>query len=297
MKKFLIITMILFGLGCSKQSFSPPVRPADFIKIGSPVIRDFKQKILTFGYVKALKKYDIVAYTDGIVKNIFVKDGEFVKKGEKLLALEGLYKVIEEQSGSLKGPSRGIIKISPIDGYVSIPEESVGRAVRKGEVVASVFNLNKVLIESEVFGEERLLVRKGEGVYITTEGLKIKSRVYSVQPVVDYVTGGRVVEVLIEQKDQPILFPGDFVRVEIVVKIDRNKIGVPKTAVICDGKECFVFVQKKKNLFKKVKVKTGISEGKFVEIKSGLKGNEKIVIEGAYELFNKNLASTMKVED
>ena len=302
MKKLIAITTILLLVtitsSCQRQVAStisvPPV-----IETGKAIRMNFQKTILTFGRVMPLQQVDIVAIYPGIIKKFFVRDGQYVKKGEKILSIEGLYRVAKEQTaGGVRYVKGGeIIKVAPINGYVSLKEESAGRFVKSGAVMASVVNLNSIIIEVEVFGNKKELVRVGQDVEIFSSGKIIRGKINSLQPVSDYQTGGRVVEIRLHQKRFPLLFPGDFVKVKIVVEEHKNSLAVPESAVISTKGKKIVFVKKNKNLFKKVKVKTGLAEKGYVEITSGLKGDETIVVKGGYELLNKNIRKTLKVGD
>ena len=61
-------------------------------------------------------------------------------------------------------------------------------------------------------------------------------------------------------------------------------LSLPIDAVIRDGKGATVWVQTGKNIFKSRMVEVGMETGERIEIKSGLKAGDIVVITGAYLL-------------
>ena len=137
----------------------------------------------------------------------------------------------------------------------------------------------------------------GQKVEIIHGSTKTEGKIYSVQPITDYNTGGSVVEIILKQKKNQPLFPDDFVKVRITVEEHPKSLSVPETAVVSDGGKNIVFIKKNNGEIKKKEVRLGIREKGYVEILSGLNGNEKIVIKGAYELFHKDIHKFVSVED
>jgi Cu(I)/Ag(I) efflux system membrane fusion protein len=64
----------------------------------------------------------------------------------------------------------------------------------------------------------------------------------------------------------------------------RKSLTLPIDAVIRDGKGATVWIQTKKNTFKSVMVQTGLESDDRIEIKSGLKSGDIVVLSGAYLL-------------
>ncbi len=64
----------------------------------------------------------------------------------------------------------------------------------------------------------------------------------------------------------------------------RQSLTLPIDAVIRDGKGATVWIQTGKNTFKSVMVQAGIESGNRIEIKSGLKEGDVVVLTGAYLL-------------
>lgn len=64
----------------------------------------------------------------------------------------------------------------------------------------------------------------------------------------------------------------------------RKSITLPVDAVIRDGKGATIWLQTEKNTFKSIMVQPGLESGDRIEIKSGLKEGDIVVLTGAYLL-------------
>ncbi len=64
----------------------------------------------------------------------------------------------------------------------------------------------------------------------------------------------------------------------------RQTLTLPIDAVIRDSKGATVWIQTKKNTFKNIMVQTGLESNDLIEIKSGLKEGDIVVLSGAYLL-------------
>ena len=75
--------------------------------------------------------------------------------------------------------------------------------------------------------------------------------------------------------------PGAFVKLWLTAQSDGQALVIPKTSLIEEQGNYYVFVQLTPELFEKKLVKIGATDGKFVEIISGLTESQRIVTRGA----------------
>lgn len=78
--------------------------------------------------------------------------------------------------------------------------------------------------------------------------------------------------------------PGSIVTLYIVSKSDEHSIAVPRTALVEEMGNFFVFVQSNPVSFEKRAVETGCTDGMRVKITKGLHAGERIVTKGAVSL-------------
>ena len=293
------ILIFSFITSCDKkQNNVPSNQKLNFIKTAKVIRRNFVRKITEYGYVKPLIKENIVVYTKGIIKHIWVTEGEWVKRGKRILSIEGYYRIKAKESGISynSGAGNNIVKIAPISGYITSLHKIVGNAVNSGEIITSIVDLKNMLIKIEVFGNKAELVKTGQIAMILHNHKKFEGKVVSISPIINPQNGGRTVGIKIVQPQPPKLFPGEFVKTEIIVEKHNNVVSVPQDAVLNDNGKKIVLVKTGKG-YKKTKISTGLKEKGYVEIVSGLKGNETVITTGAYEIFNKDINKKIKIED
>lgn len=77
---------------------------------------------------------------------------------------------------------------------------------------------------------------------------------------------------------------GAFATADVVVRTDRNATVVPKSAVITRNGHSVVFVVEKGDIARQVNITTGVEQGDFVEILSGIMPGDSVITMGQYEL-------------
>ncbi|MBZ4687957.1 MAG: efflux transporter periplasmic adaptor subunit [Clostridiales bacterium] len=175
---------------------------------------------------------------------------------------------------------------SPISGIVTSVDLEEGEMASPGIAVARVVNMDKVYIESSVTENQVNHLEVGQKVdviigAISTEPLV--GTVYSVSPAADE-SKSYPVKVELENSGYTIK-PGMFAEVEIILAEKNNVISVPLGVIVERNGEEGVFVVEGNNaVFKKIV--RGLDDGENVEVLSGLKEGEKLVVMGHHSLTN-----------
>lgn len=197
------------------------------------------------------------------------------------------------QSPRVNAPSRTFPLTSPVTGIVNEIKATSGQVVETGAELLSVVNLSFVLIEAQVFERDLPAVREstrasftgaalGDEVYTvgTPDG---DGRLISIGQTVNEQT--RTVPVIYEVKN-PLnrLKDGMFVEITIDTSGDRQVLAVPKSAVVNEQGQTFVFVFDGGETFRKRAVALGAEGADYFEVKSGLEEGERVVTEGIYQL-------------
>ena len=63
---------------------------------------------------------------------------------------------------------------------------------------------------------------------------------------------------------------------EIVLQEAAGVVSVPESALEFEGDSCYVYIKKSADLYERVPVTTGLSDGVNIEIKSGLQAGDKV---------------------
>lgn len=95
----------------------------------------------------------------------------------------------------------------------------------------------------------------------------------------------------------PKIIPGTYVEVYLLSAPIPNVIAIPESALVEEQGNFYVFVQHSGESYEKRQVKTGLSNGKDLEITSGLEPGEIIVSKGAYQLKLASLSGSLPVHN
>ena len=194
---------------------------------------------------------------------------------------------------TVRQPSRNFPLISPITGIIDQIKATSGQQVASGVELLNIVNLSTVLLEAQVFEKDLAIVRESTRASFTSSALLGEvytigtadgdGRLVSVGQTVNEQT--RTVPVIYEVKN-PFnrLKDGNFIEITIDTSGDRKVLAVPKSAVVREEGETFVFVFDGGETFERRQVALGAEGADFYEIASGLKEGERVVIEGVYQL-------------
>jgi len=296
-KLLLIVLVVSLIVSCSNKKQANPVNLNSLYKIQKVKIMDFNKIITMYGYVKPLKKVDILAYTSGRITRIWKQNGDRIQRGEKIFSIEGYYKIkANEDNGSGQNITGGIRKVASASGTLYLYKTQIGEAVQSGELLASIIDDNNLIVEGEVFGDDIEKIKKGNSAIIKKNGKFIAGKVIYVAKYPSPQTEGFKVGIKLLQPIKHKIFIKDFLQADIIVEKSISALGVPKSAILETKNKKFVII-KSKNKFIKKEVITGFSNENYVEIKKGLNENESVVTSGAYEIFNQNIKQKIKIMD
>ncbi len=190
-------------------------------------------------------------------------------------------------------PTRSFPLTAPVTGTVSEIKATSGQQVESGTELLSIVNLSTVLIEAQVFEKDLPIVRESTRASFTSAALSGEvytigtadgdGRLVSIGQTVNEQT--RAVPVIYEVVN-PLqrLRDGNFVEMTIDTSGNAQVLAVPKTAVVTEQGQTFVFVFTGGESFEKRPVALGAEGADFYEVKSGLKEGDRVVTEGIYQL-------------
>ena len=176
--------------------------------------------------------------------------------------------------------------VSPIGGTVVSKDISVGEkyADDNTQVLFTVSDLDRLWLELKADFYELKAVKIGMKVEVTAvdQSEKYPGRVIYVSDVIDEASRKGTVRVELE-KSAGKLRSGEFAIGKITLDSSRKSIVMPREAVQLISGESVLFVPAGKNFVTRV-VKTGDSNGREIEILSGISAGEEYVSEGAFSL-------------
>jgi len=229
-------------------------------------------------YTRAKSEYErkLALATDKIVS-----DTELLSAKTEYLNAEAFFNNIKKNS---QGGRQAIT--APISGYISHIGIKNGQFVGLGDPLFTVVADNTLYITAEI---QQKWASELSGSTTANFRLLNGDTVYSLENLNGkLVAYGRSVSaahpllpVTFQVENPGNLVPGSFVETYISTSSQHEAISVPNAAIIEEMGAYFVFEELHEDMFSKVAVTLGKTDGLHTEILSGLTGNERIVTRGA----------------
>lgn len=194
----------------------------------------------------------------------------------------------------------GYTKIySPIDGIIGKTEVNEGNLVGRGQstLLTQISNVDPIRLRVSLNERDYLLLarkRAEMGVNASSPGMvemiladgtihPYRGRVAFVDRLVDASTGTLLVDVAFPNP-QRLIRPGQYGRARVAVDVRPNALLVPQKAVSALQSVDTVFVVKSDNTVESRQVKTGARVDTLWVIESGLRPDDRVVVEGVQKL-------------
>jgi len=186
----------------------------------------------------------------------------------------------------LEARAGGMILRAPADGVVyNLPR--AGESVAPGQLIATVSDPQHIRVRARVDAPDLPRVQAGQRITVTFDGLpnqRWQGRVILVPPGLRQAGAREVGEVIGEISGDAAALPANAsVNVEIIVGEKQNALVIPRGALQRDGATRFVyrFVDDKAV---RTPVQVGLIGPTDVEIASGLKEGDRVIVPGAVQL-------------
>ncbi len=204
-----------------------------------------------------------------------------------------LWKLSEKQINQIEasGKVRENFPIyATVSGTVSEKLVEEGAAIKQGQPLLKIANLNTVWANFDVYENQIDLFSKGQEITVTTNAYpnkEFKAKVDFIDPVLNTKT--RTVTLRTVLKNSKDIFkPGMFVEGKIDAFNDDKKqlLTVPTSAVLWTGERSVVYVKTNPNepVFEMRKIKLGNEIGENYEVIKGLKKGDEVVTNGTFTI-------------
>jgi membrane fusion protein (multidrug efflux system) len=184
---------------------------------------------------------------------------------------------------------------APFAGKLGIRLVNVGEHVEVGKGLVSLQALTPVFVDFSLPQQELSRLQTGLKVNARVDayGTNVFSgELVALNPELDATTRNVRIRAKFANADE-LLRPGMFVRVEVVMPLEKTVLAVPLTAVIAApyGDSVFVIQPSAEkgatNLVVQQKfIRSGNSKGDFIVVETGLKAGDRVVTAGAFKLRN-----------
>lgn len=171
---------------------------------------------------------------------------------------------------------------APFSGRVTERMINVGQHVSPGTVLFGCADFDPLVARIYLAERDVIDLHEGQAVRIrlkSAEEVVFAGRIRQISPVVDTATG--TVKVTVEAVRPPdVVRPGGFVAVDIVRETRDKAIRVPREAVVRELRDASVFVVNGGQKALRRSVSTGLEEGDWIEIVSGIRAGERVIVAG-----------------
>jgi membrane fusion protein, multidrug efflux system len=264
------------GAGPSGPRSSAGLSEAKAVRVQAAEVRTLRPYVDQSGDVEA--SIEVTVYPDigGKVADLSVALGDSVKKGQTIASVDP----------SKPGASYSISPVtSPISGTVTSVPVDPGATVTSSTAIAKVGVIDELKIVVNLPERDSAKVRAGMSASISLAALpavSLKAEVARVSPVLDPTSRTRELTLRFLSKDER-LAAGMYASARIFIAPLPDRVVIPEESVIAQDGEAYVFIVVSADgatVAKKAPVKTGIAVDGELEVLSGLKAGDQVVVEG-----------------
>ena len=217
-----------------------------------------------------------------LVKSQIVSQKEFNAIKEKYENAKVAYEAIANNQ-----TESGVAVSAPMGGYIKNLLVKEGDYVAVGQPLATVTQNNRLFLRADV-SERYYKYLNG----ITSANFKTPydNQVYELESLNGKLlsygksSGSFYVPVTFSFDNKGDIIPGSFVEIYLLSKQMENTLVLPVEALTEEQGLYFIYLQKCEESYKKQEVKLGASNGKEVQILSGIQPGDKVVVKGAYHV-------------
>lgn len=181
--------------------------------------------------------------------------------------------------------SRSINVYAPIDGFVSKVNVNIGKYVNPADVIFELINPTDIHLALTVFEKDIPKLYIGQKLKAFTNNESEKKHNAEIILISQGLSAERSVMVHCHFEDyDKTLLPGMYMNAEINI-VTNNSLVISEEAIVSHDGINYLFVEESKNNYRLTEVKTGFSEGGYIELTEPESVNNKnIVVKGAYSL-------------
>jgi cobalt-zinc-cadmium efflux system membrane fusion protein len=214
-------------------------------------------------------KAEVRARFPGIIRSVKANLGEQVKKGQVL--------AVVESNESLKDYN----VTAPIDGTILARNTNLGD-VANGEPLFTIADLSTVWAKFHIFPKDADMVAAQQSVRVHTldEGKEQDATISMLFPTADALSQTLVAVVPMDNKNS-MWRPGTTIEGDVTVSQKQVSLAVRESSLQSMENQTVVFV-KMGDSYEMKPVKTGVSDGRYIEITSGLSAGQSYVSEGSF---------------
>lgn len=320
----LLLLIILLVSGCGSNDNPAPQETkkaaSKLVKVTEAKLKTLQEVLEITGTIEPENTANIISSVEGKITKLNVREGDFVKEGQIVARISPMLREdvvtaakikVESLEEELKnnGNNQELNKkfkeakenyefaldqykeisiVSPSKGVVSKRLIDLGDMVAAKSKILEVTSANSFKINLTVAATDLRKLKIGQKAKLNLDACPDRNftgTITRVYPEIDPLTRNGIVEVKLDNPC-PNVKSGMFVRASFITKIYKDVLTVPSQAIITKMDKKNVFIIDENMKAKSVEIETGFGTKEDVEITSGLKPGDKIVIEGQQALKN-----------
>ena len=255
------------------------------VRAGQPLLTIYSPQLLGSQEEFLRARENAVSFAGSSIPEVRKGGEDLLKAARKRLELfdvpESLIKEIE-QTGL---PKRTVTLLAPVSGFVTAKGVYEGQQVEPGMELFTITDFSKVWIEADFYEFEAHLIRLGQKAVFTfpyDPKAQKTGRISYIYPYLD--PQSRTLRARFEfQNSDFSLKPEMYVNVSMKIETSDSVV-VPDSSVMNTGLRQIVFVGIGEDRFEPREVKVGYRSGGLVQIISGVRAGEKVVVRANFLL-------------
>jgi membrane fusion protein (multidrug efflux system) len=168
---------------------------------------------------------------------------------------------------------------APFSGIMGLRHVSLGAYVSPTTLIATLQQLEKIKIDFTLPDQYNSIIKKGALVDVeldATKQIRNRAQIIAIEPQINQSSRNLIVRAVLQNAKAN---PGGFVKVHINAGVDKKAIMVPTNSLIPDDKNNqIILIKDGKAVF--VNVTTGLRMANNVEVTSGVKAGDTVVVTG-----------------
>jgi multidrug efflux pump subunit AcrA (membrane-fusion protein) len=230
------------------------------------------------GNVTASSSIDVMPEVAGKVYRLLVNNGAYVQKNELLMEIDPSRVGMNYQLSPVR---------SPITGTVTSLPYNIGATVSPTMPVARIAAGNGENMQVHVRVAERFIsrIKMGEQAKLSFDaypGKTYKAEVVEISPTLDQTSRTMLVKLAVLENPDHEVKIGMFARVQLITDALKDVVVLPAADAVVsgDGKSFVFVVDTESNTVRQVEIKPGITVDNMMEVESGLKDGDEVVVKG-----------------
>lgn len=184
-----------------------------------------------------------------------------------------------DRSGAIQ---QHLVIRTPISGRLIKRSIDPGGYLDTGASLGTVADLSSIWFQGNAYEADFARLREGQSAELTVTGqpgVPLRGRISFISPTIDPQTHTATVRIDLPNRDG-LLKPDMYAQADVTLEQRRLPV-VPRAAVVQDGAESFVILQRDEGRFERVSVKVFPADEAHLAVTSGVREGDKVVMEGS----------------